>query len=218
MDDRELQQRVAEELEWAPHVDASGVNVEVRNGIVRLTGAVSSLAEKKAAERAVWHVRGVRGIAEEIEVVLPEALRCTDEQIAHRVARVLDWDTQIPGERIQIQVERGVVTLIGAVDWQYQRTEAEERVHKLAGVIALDNRIVVRSPVSPSDIKERVQRAFHRHAKLHTADISLQVNDRKVTLIGRVPSVDERETAENAAWSAAGVEEVKNLLVVEPQG
>jgi len=44
------------------------------------------------------------------------------------------------------------------------------------------------------------------------------VNDRKVTLIGRVPSVDERETAENAAWSAAGVEEVKNLLVVEPQG
>src|SRR5271163_806497 len=125
MDDLELRHAVTEELEWAPHLDASHVAVSVRDGIVRLTGFVGSLAEKKAAERAVWYVRGVRGIAEEIEVAIPAVHHRSDDEIAHRAASVLHWDTQIPGDRIQIKAERGVVTLIGCVDWQFQKTEAE---------------------------------------------------------------------------------------------
>ena len=216
MDDLELQHAVAEELEWAPHVDASLVAVTVRDGIVKLTGVVGSLAEKKAAERAVWHVRGVRGLAEEIEVAIRDAQHHPDDEIAHRVAKMLDWDTQIPSDRIQIRVERGVVTLAGTVDWQFQRTEAEELIHRLAGVSAVDNRIIVHPLVTPVDIKCNVERAFHRHAKLHAAGIAIQVDDRKVILTGHVASIDERDTAENAAWSAVGVAEVDNRLVVQP--
>ncbi len=216
MDDLELQHAVAEELEWAPHVDASHVAVSVRDGIVRLTGSVGSLAEKKAAERAVWHVRGVRGIAEEIEVAIPTAQRRSDDEIAHRVGSVLHWDTQIPSDHIQFKVERGVVALIGCVQWQFQKTEAEELIHRLAGVAGVDNRIMVHPPVAPTDIKAHVERAFSRHANLHAAGIALQVDDCKVTLTGHVPSVEERNTAENAAWSAVGVAEVENRLVVQP--
>ena len=216
MDDLELQHAVAEELEWAPHVDASHVAASVRDGIVRLTGFVGSLAEKRAAERAVWHVRGVRGIAEEIELAIPASQRLSDEEIAHRVGRVLYWDAQIPGDHIQLKVERGVVTLIGCVHWHFQKIEAEELIHKLAGVAGVDNQIMVHPPVAPTDIKAYVERAFRRHANLHAAGIALQVDDRKVTLAGHVPSVEERNTAENAAWSAVGVAEVDNRLVVQP--
>ena len=216
MDDLELQNAVAEELEWAPRVDASHVTVSVRDGIARLTGYVGSLAEKKAAERAVWHVRGVRGIAEEIEVAMPAAQCRSDDEIAHRVASALCWDTQIPGDRIQIKVERGLVTLIGSVEWQFQKVEAEELLHRIAGVVGVDNQILVHPTVAPADIKTRVERAFSRHVKLHATGIAIQVEDRKVTLIGHVPSVDEHDTAENAAWSAAGVAEVDNRLVVQP--
>lgn len=96
MNDIQLQHAVAEELEWAPHVDASHVTVTVSDGIVRLTGFVSSLAEKKAAERTVWHIRGARGLVPEIEVRIPEAQRQADDEIAHRAMSVLHWDTQIP--------------------------------------------------------------------------------------------------------------------------
>lgn len=216
MDDLELQHAVAEELEWAPRVDASHVEVSVRDGIVRLNGYVGSLAEKKAAERAVWHVRGVRGLVEELEVTIPAAQRCSDDEIARRVTSALWWDTQIPGDRIQIKVERGVVTLIGSVEWQFQKIEAEELVHRIAGVVGVDNQIFVHPTIPPRDIKTHVERAFGRHAKLHAAGIAIHVDDCKVTLTGHVPSVDERDTAENAAWSAAGVAEVDNRLVVQP--
>jgi osmotically-inducible protein OsmY len=216
MDDLELQHAVAEELEWAPRLDASHVAVSVRDGIVRLTGYVGSLAEKKAAERAVWHVRGVRGIAEEIDVAIPAAQRRSDDEIAHRAASALCWDTQIPGDRIQIKVESGLVTLIGWVEWQFQKIEAEELVHRIAGVVGVDNQIIVHPTLAPADIKTRVERAFSRHAKLNATGIAIQVDDRKVTLTGHIPSVDERNTAENAAWSAAGVAEVDNRLVVQP--
>jgi osmotically-inducible protein OsmY len=216
MNDVELQHAVAEELEWAPHVDASHVTVTVSDGIVRLTGFVSSLAEKKAAERTVWHIRGVRGLVPEIEVRIPEAERQADDEIAHRVMSVLRWETQIPGDRIQIEVEDGVVRMIGSVDSRFQRTEAEERVHSLTGVKEVDNRLVVHRSDAPIDIKARVERAFRRHAHLHTADIAIQVDGHKVTLTGHVPSVNDIYTAENAAWSAAAVDEVDNRLLVQP--
>jgi len=216
MDDLELQHAAAQELEWAPHVDASHVAVSVRDGIVRLTGYVGSLAEKKAAERAVWHVRGARGIVEELEVAIPAAKRRSDDEIAHRVANALCWDTQIPGDRIQIKVEHGLVTLIGLVEWRFQKIEAEDVVHRIGGVVGVDNQIIVHPTAGPADIKTHVKSAFSRHAKLHATGIAIQVDDRKVTLTGHVPSVDERDTAENAAWSAAGVAEVDNRLVVQP--
>jgi osmotically-inducible protein OsmY len=215
MDDLKLHHAVAEELEWAPHLDASHVAVNVRDGIVRLSGSVGSLAEKKAAERAVWHVRGVRGIVEELEVAIPAAQRISDAEIAHRVASALCWDTQIPGDRIHIKVERGLVTLIGSVEWQFQKVEAEELIHRIGGVIGVDNQIIVSPTIASADIKAHVERAFSRHAKLHATGISIHVDDRKVTLTGHVPSVDDHDTAENAAWSAAGVAEVDNRLVVK---
>jgi osmotically-inducible protein OsmY len=133
MNDIELQHAIAEELEWAPHVDASHVTVAVSDGIARLTGFVSSLAEKKAAERTVWHIRGVRGLVPEIEVRIPEAQRQADDEIAHRVMSVLRWDTQVPSDRIQIEVEDGVVRLIGSVDSRFQRTRPRNESIVLPG-------------------------------------------------------------------------------------
>jgi len=215
MDDIELQHAVEEELQWAPHLDASYITVTVRDGIVRLTGFVASLAEKHAADRAVWHVRGVRGLAQEVEVLVPAARRYSDDAVAHRALSVLRWDTQIPGDGIQVKVDHGVVTLIGSVDWQFQRAAAEERVRTLAGVAAVDNRLVLRPTAASAEIKNQIDRAFSRHTRLHAAGIAVDIDGSKVILTGHVPSIDERETAENIAWSAAGVAEVEDHLVVQ---
>jgi osmotically-inducible protein OsmY len=216
MDDEVIRRAVVEELEWAPHVDASDIAVAVHDGIVRLTGHVRSLVEKRAAERAVWHVQGVRGIAEELVVQRPAAHLYPDEEVARRAADILRWDVQIPGSEIKVRVEQGVLTLIGAVDWQFQRVEAEELVRHLAGVVAVDNQIVVRPRAAPvAETREKVLRALERHVELDHSAIRVDVQDGRVTLTGSVPSLGQRHIAENAAWSAPGVSDVLNLLQVQ---
>ncbi|WP_454854553.1 BON domain-containing protein [Rhizobium binxianense] len=68
MDDLSLRQNILDELEFEPSIDAANIGVATDDGIVTLTGHVSSYSEKETAERVVRRVRGVRGIAEEIRV------------------------------------------------------------------------------------------------------------------------------------------------------
>lgn len=217
-DDRAIEHAVVEELEWAPHVDAAGIQVAVHDGVVRLTGHVRTLAEAKAAERTAWHVGGVHGVTAELEVRRPAAHAHDDAEIARRAADVLVWDSRLPGGHIAAAVHDGVVTLSGTVDWQYQRADAETRVQHLAGVVGVDNRIEVRTvPAADEEIREKVLRALHRHAELDAAGIEIAVVGGCVTMSGSVPGFGQRHTAENAAWSARGVNEVVDRMrVVRP--
>lgn len=216
MDDESLQHAVSEELEWAAHVDASRVTVEVHDGIVRLGGLVGSLAEKHAAERVVWHVRGVRGLVDEIEVRVEESRRHSDQEIAARVESVLRWDARLPDAQLRIKVEGGVVTLIGMLDRPYQKHDAETLVRQLEGVVAVDNRITVRAGTVAADIAAQVHRALARHVELDAGGIAVSTEGPTVVLMGQVRSLAARRTAENAAWSAPGVAAVENQLEVAP--
>ena len=68
------------------------------NGVVTLTGHVSSDAQKRAAECAARRVKGVRAVAEEIEVRYPNEKKTADDQIAERALAILNWDAQVPAE------------------------------------------------------------------------------------------------------------------------
>jgi osmotically-inducible protein OsmY len=214
-DDSWIERAVTEELEWAPHVDADDMRISVHEGVVHLTGTVRTLVEKKAAERTVWHIDGVRGIIDDLQVRRPAAHLHSDGEIARRAANVLDWDAQIPGADISVQVEDGKVTLFGAVDWHYQRVEAEACVQRLAGVRAVDNRIIVRSaPATNAEVRAGVLRALRRHPELDASAVAVAVDNGGVTLSGHVPGFGQRRIAENAAWSVRGVNEVIDRLHV----
>ena len=81
-EDRELQEAVMAELGWEPSVEAAHIGVTANAGVVTLTGHVQSFAQKVAAERAAARVKGVRAVAEDIEVKLPYDIRRADEDIA----------------------------------------------------------------------------------------------------------------------------------------
>ncbi|AWM27731.1 osmotically-inducible protein OsmY [Sinorhizobium fredii] len=72
MSDIRLRQDILDELEDGPSIDAANIGVTVEDEIATLTGHVRSFEEKHAAERVAQRVKGVRAIAEEIEVRLPE--------------------------------------------------------------------------------------------------------------------------------------------------
>src|SRR5688500_20279827 len=119
--DEEIQRDVLGELKWDARVQPNEIGVAVKDGIVTLTGWVDSYIKRWAAEEAAHRVRGVKAVANDVEVRLPTAAERTDADIAAAVVRALEWDAMIPIEKLDVTVSRGWVTLKGEVEWQFQR-------------------------------------------------------------------------------------------------
>jgi osmotically-inducible protein OsmY len=216
--DEEIRDDVLDELEWDPAIpEASQIGVAVDNGVVTLSGVVDSYPVKRAAEEAARRVEGVRAIANDIEVRVPSAGVRSDTDIAAAATNALEWDSQVPSDRIKVVVRNGWVTLEGTVDWHYQKEAAERDVRNLQGVRGVTNLIKVAAPqISPAEVKARIERALERSAQLEAQRINVQVEDGKLILTGRVRSMAERDQVEAAAWSTKGVSEVENRIVVSP--
>jgi osmotically-inducible protein OsmY len=212
MNDLDIRQDIIDELEFEPSVHAAHIGVSVTHGIARLSGHVGSYAEKLAAEHVAMRVRGVRGVAEEIEIRYPEGKKSSDDEIADRALKIIDWDVAVPPDSVKVQVSKGCVTLLGQVDWNYQRAAAAEAVRKLTGVTAIINSISVKPRAEPGEIKRRLEEAFTRNAAIDAKGIKVSVKDGKVTLEGRVHGWQERSAAETAAWAAPGVTDVDDRL------
>lgn len=214
MNDKSLRQDIIDELDFEPSIDAADIGVAVSDGIVTLTGHVRTYAEKAKAQEIVWHVRGVKGIAEEIEVRPTHAHRTADDEIAKRAVEQMKWSTAVPETAIHVKVHTGWVTLEGAVEWQYQKTAAYEAVRHLEGVRGVSNLIEIRPRASADDIKKRIEDALKRNAELEAQAIRINVSGGKVTLEGRIKAWPERQIAERAAWAAPGVREVDDKLTL----
>jgi osmotically-inducible protein OsmY len=212
-----LQDEVLKELRFDPRLDASKIGVTVTpNGVVTLTGTVSTYMEKLAAEEAAKRVHGVRAVANDIEVVISGAGRRTDTEIAESALNAVKARSA-PLDSIKVIVKNGWVTLEGEVDYYFQKQEAERAIAPLAGVKGVTNNIRVRPrPVNQEEIKKQIEEALVRSARLDAQNITVRIEGSKAILEGSVRSWAEREEAENAAWAVPGILEVENNLRIVP--
>jgi osmotically-inducible protein OsmY len=216
--DEQIQRAILEELDWDARVRPNEIGVAVKDGVATLTGWVDRYTKKWAAEEAALRVRGVKAIANDIEVRLPISSERTDADIAAAATRALEWDAGLPPDKIHVTVSKGWVTLRGEVDWQYQKLDAERVVRRLTGVRGVSNLIAVRPRVTPSPaaLKEQIEKALVRTAETDAERIKVEVEDGKVTLRGTVRSWAERQEAERVAWLAPGVTTVENKIALAP--
>ena len=212
--DNELQRDILDEIAWEPSVTIPEIGVTVHNGVVSLTGSVGNLPAKWGAEAAALRVSGVKAVANTIEVKLSTDSRRSDEDIASAASNVLKWNILLP-KNLQAVVEDGWITLTGKVQWQFQRNTAEDAVKQLTGVKGVTNEIMVKPRVAPFAVKGKIESALHRNATLDAKGIQIKIEDGKVTLEGTVNSWAAKEAAENAAWSAPGVAQVNNQLLIQ---
>ena len=212
--DKDLQHEIMEDLRWDPSIDASKIGVAASNGVVTLTGGVPSYFQKQTAERITKRVAGVRAVANDIDVQLPSAVQKTDPGIATTALNALKWSASVPDEHITVSGSKGWITLEGNVEWNYQREAAEKAVEELIGVKGVTNRISVSPHIKSREVKSEIKAALHRYAELESRNIEVDAMDSTVTLRGSVRSWAERKEAENAAWMAPGVTQVKNEIVV----
>ncbi|HET9626704.1 MAG TPA: BON domain-containing protein [Kofleriaceae bacterium] len=212
--DSQLKQDVTNELKWEPSVNETHIGVSVKNGIVTLSGHVPTYGEKYGAEKAAKRVAGVKAVADELDVKLASSATRTDEDIAAACLAALKAHSSVPDEKIKLVVNSGWITLEGLVDWQYQKTAAESAIRYLNGVLGITNSIKLVPRATIADVKDKIEAAFKRSARIDAAGIVVEVHDGKVTLRGKVHSLTEKTDAQYAAWSAPGVFVVENDLVV----
>jgi len=216
MNDFQLRKHIVDELNFDPIVNAAHIGVSVSEGIATLSGHVSSLAEKAAAEAAVSRIKGVRAIVETIDIVLPEGHSDDDETLAKKALSVIEWDTHIPNDAVKVKVENGWITLSGDIDSYFERRCAEDAVLKLSGVKGVTNHINMRPDAGAVDIERRIRLVLNRSSQLSGHNISADAFGGKVTLEGDVNCLQARQLAERAAWGVPGVVWVDNHITVSP--
>jgi osmotically-inducible protein OsmY len=94
-------------------IQAAQIGVPVKDGVVTLSGEVSSYTEKWKAERAAQRVSGVNALAVDLKVKLTGTGQRTDADIARSVETGLEWSTSAGA--VKVMVENGVVTQFGRV-------------------------------------------------------------------------------------------------------
>jgi osmotically-inducible protein OsmY len=212
--DLEIKNDVLDELAWQPNIDETQIGVIVENGVVTLTGTLDSYAKKIAAEKAVKGVKGVRAIAEDIEVKYGTEYKKSDKEIAKAAADALKWNYSVPEDKVSIKVDNGWIFLTGQVQWEYQKNAAKNAVENLIGVKGVSNSISLKQSVEPFQIKERIKKALQRSAEVEAQNIDVIVDGHKVKLRGKVHSLKEKDEVRKAAYFAPGVYEVENELEV----
>jgi osmotically-inducible protein OsmY len=212
--DSQLQQSVLAEFNWEPSITAGHIGVTASAGVVTLSGHVDNYAAKHAAETAARRVKGVKAVAEEIEVRLPFDTQRTDEDIAAAAIERLSWNVSVPKDSVQVKVEKGWVTLSGQVDWWFQKEAAEHDIRPLHGVVGVSNQTSIKPRVNTASLSDDITHALHRSWFFDPEAVHVRATGGKVVLSGTVHSMHERQVAAQTAWSAPGATIVENDIAV----
>jgi osmotically-inducible protein OsmY len=213
-EDSRLQQSVLAEFDWEPSVTAGHIGVTASGGVVTLTGHVDSYAKKMAAEAAARRVKGVKAVAEEIEVRLPFDTERSDADIAEAAIDRLAWNVSVPKDSVTVKVEQGWVTLTGQVDWWYQKDAVEQDIRPLHGVRGVSNQTTIKPRVNTANLSDEITHALHRSWFFEPANVHVRADGGRIVLTGTVTSAYERQVAAQTAWSAPGATSVENDIAV----
>jgi len=215
MSNDELVLAVSDELFWDPKVDNEAIAVSADDGKITLRGTVGSFRQKREAKSAAERVFGVTSVENDLQVRILNEDKREDAELRGDVLQALMLDSLVP-ETVDAKVDYNYVTLKGTAEWQYQRDEAEFIAGNVPGVIGVDDQIKLTTPSADAgDVKDSIQDAFKRNARLDADDLSVKTSNGTVTIEGVVSSWDEHDEAMTAAWAAPGVTAVKDRMTVE---
>lgn len=215
--DSDIRKQVLRELKWDSRIGWAEIGVEVKEGVVTLTGSVHSYANKLAAQEAAHRITGVLDVANDIEVKPDALIPQTDADIARGVRHILEWDALVPDERIKSTVSNGWVTLEGDVDLWREREDAERAVMRLVGVVGVINKLKLQPrDVDARELREQIEYALERRADREAERLRVEVHDGEVDLWGRVHSWQEKRAVLGSISHAPGVIKVNDHVRIDP--
>ncbi|MDX1521670.1 MAG: BON domain-containing protein [Anaerolineae bacterium] len=215
--------RTDEEIKWAvegaflydPRLIGFNVEVDVRGGVVTLTGVVDNLRAKQSAEQDAGNTIGVWQVKNYLKVrpVQPP----DDLEIAEYVREVLLWNPDVDRHQIVVSCHDGQVYLSGTVSSQYEKDQAEDVANRVRGVVEVINNLRVDQTwrwKSDEQIKQAIESRLQYSPFVDTGQIAVTVEDGIATLSGVVDIWQKRDFLIDQALKG-GAKSVSSRLNVE---
>ncbi len=216
--DEDIKKRIIEELQWDNRIDSSRISVIVDDGEVVLEGKVPRYRTKMSAQEDAWMIDGVTSVDNSLEVepVKQEAV-LSDDEIHDRIKLIFFADPDLVSSQLNIEVNDGIVTLIGKVDSIWKKHYAEVRASTVSGVRDVSNEIavVLTDKREDKEIADKIVRALDRRNIVEGDNVDVRVKDAKVKLDGAVESRAAWKSVYDAVRFTDGVGEIENNLTVE---
>jgi len=213
--DENIKKDVVDQLYWDNRVNAADVKVEVFDGIVTLSGTVTTTNARYSAASDSWMIAGVTNVENNLQVIYETDKKTpTDPEIKSQAENTLLWNEDIDSTGVEVSINQGVVTLNGTVDSYWKKWLAERIVYRNFGVLSVENHltIVPTQSILDQDIAEDIEHALKRNFYVDAEEVSVKVDRGVVTLMGEVSTTIARNQAEDVAMYTAGVMDVDNQI------
>jgi osmotically-inducible protein OsmY len=137
--DTDLASAAVKALEWDVQVPHQNIKLRVADGWVTLDGQVEWQYQREAAERAVRHLLGVRGVSNQITLMA----RVTPMDLKNRIEAAFKRNAELDARKIRVETRGSTVVLDGAVHSWAERDQAERAVWAAPGVAAVEDHLAV---------------------------------------------------------------------------
>ncbi|QEG43187.1 BON domain-containing protein [Roseimaritima ulvae] len=203
------------DLEDAERLAGVSPKVEIHDGVVTLSGQVTSLQDKHLASRIAKRTRGVEAVLNQILVKTSER---SDDAIREDVLKVLRVNDSIDKPQIVVDVSAGQVAMTGKVDSLTEKRIAEFVASGVRGVTDVENQLTVKLLPMRSDdeLRDEINALVVHSVYLDDADVQVDVQNHVVKLAGRVSTAEMKDRLEVLA-EVRGVKEVDvSEVAVDP--
>lgn len=217
--DFEIQKDIIAELKWETKSNSLDIEVFVNNGLVTLKGFVDCYSKKRLAENVAFRIDGVRAVVESIIVRYENDKKIPDLDLAEAITKAFHWHNKIPDEKIKVQVEDSWVTIIGEVDWVFEKTCVNRVIECISGVKGVTNLINInpRAKINITNIILEIKEAFIKNKNIDENNILVSGIGATVLLRGIVRSEEEKKEAAKVVSNIQGVSFVCNRLKSVPE-
>jgi osmotically-inducible protein OsmY len=222
--DEDIAAAVRDAFLYDPRVRSYEPTIVVHNGIVTLSGAVSSLRAKQEAERDARDVVGVWDVHNLLKVRTARFI--PDLDVTHHIEQALARDPYVGLFDFSVYVRNGKASLYGQVGSHFEQRQAGDVASGVNGVADLDNWVTVAAspgfdgfavydprPNADFALAERIRTRWFWSSSLHNQDMEVLVEKGRATLTGTVATWLDREQAAADAYNV-GARFVDNDLMV----
>jgi osmotically-inducible protein OsmY len=223
--DSDIKHDIVETLRWDELVDHPLVRVEVDEGLVTLSGAVGSVAEKRRTEAAAW-VSGVKNVDSE-QLAIESYAADPDQrhvetppfepsEVKAAMKRAFAQSPRLSGRQITVHLDGHHAVLRGTVESLREKRAAGSIALHTVGVWSLSNHLRVRPAiVADATIKERLKERIQMDPLIFNAEIEPVVQQGIVRLRGRVENAAQRRRIHTLAEGLEGVRVVYDRIECE---
>jgi osmotically-inducible protein OsmY len=216
--DKEVEKAVKDAFLYDPRVLSFKPEVEVKDGIVTLTGVVDNLKAKKAAEDDALNTVGVWRVRNYLKVRPLKQLN--DSIIAKRVWDALSKDPFLDQHRISVSVLQGKVYLKGTVNYSFEKSRAEDITSSIQGVVEIENNLRINDTLldeevkSDWEIKMDIETELSWDPFVDKDEVTVTVQGGVATLSGIVDGWTQRAAATADAYQGGAVKVINHLKVL----